>query len=105
MQGIQDRLEDVGSRLGPFADAFEAVQREIREKFKQSSQHHGVWVGLQGFAHAVKWTVSDSHTPLLSLPATFYLPDIDHIFLALPPDNSSVPSHRFLDPYSPCLRS
>ena len=75
MQGIQDRLEDVGSRLGPFADAFEAVQREIREKFKQSSQHHGVWEGLQEFAHAVKWTVSDPHTPLSSLSAIFYLPE------------------------------
>ena len=60
MEGFKQQLEDVGNHLGPLADAFEAVQQEIREKFKKSYEHKGVLESLQEFASAVNWRVSHS---------------------------------------------
>ena len=58
MQGLKASMDDLGNRVGPFADAFEAVQKEIREKFKNASQHRGIFESLQEFAAVVNWTVS-----------------------------------------------
>lgn len=50
-------MQDLQERLGPFADAFENVMKEVREKFQDSYKHRGMFESLQEFAAAVNWQV------------------------------------------------
>lgn len=54
--------------LNDFGDAIEHVMNEIRQKFKDASQHEGVFEALGRFIAAVDWTV---RPPLLMCIRTF----------------------------------
>ena len=46
-------------QLGALTDTVEQVLAEIRQKFKDSSQHAGIWESLRAFAAAVDWQVQN----------------------------------------------
>ena len=50
--------------LSGLGDVMEGVMAQIRQKFKDASQHEGMIESFRAFLAAVDWTVSQIYTPL-----------------------------------------